>query len=173
MYYLFLLIKEYSFSLYCMSGCMLSYSVVSNPLRPHGLQPARLLCPWDFPGKNIGVSCCFSLHEIVPTQGSNLGLLHCKQILYNLSRQGNEPPFILRSAFIIKTYSSPYIMNLRVFVESGFWPLNAWRFVRCACYHPSVIKVCFLWRLFLKTVRWVILPLHLKYDAECQQRFYL
>ena len=25
-------------------------------LRPHGLQPARLLCPWNSPGKNIGVS---------------------------------------------------------------------------------------------------------------------
>ena len=34
-------------------GC----SVVFNSLRPHGLQPARLLCPWDFPGKNTGVGC--------------------------------------------------------------------------------------------------------------------
>ena len=31
-------------------------SVVSNTLRPHGLQPTRLLCPWSSPGKNIGVS---------------------------------------------------------------------------------------------------------------------
>ena len=29
-----------------------SCSVVSDSLRPHGLQPARLLCPWDFLGKN-------------------------------------------------------------------------------------------------------------------------
>ena len=28
--------------------CMLSHSVVSDYLRPHGLQPARLLCPWGF-----------------------------------------------------------------------------------------------------------------------------
>ena len=34
-----------------------SYSVVSDSLRPHGLQPARFLCPWDFPGKNTGVGC--------------------------------------------------------------------------------------------------------------------
>ena len=26
-------------------------------LQPHGLQPTRLLCPWDFPGKNTGVGC--------------------------------------------------------------------------------------------------------------------
>ena len=51
------------------------YSVVSNSLRPHGLWPARLLCPWDFLGKNIGVGCHSLLHEIFPTQGSNPGLL--------------------------------------------------------------------------------------------------
>ena len=28
-----------------------------DSLWPHGLQPARLLCPWDFPSKNTGVSC--------------------------------------------------------------------------------------------------------------------
>ena len=34
-----------------------SLSVVSNSLRPHGLQPTRLLCPWDFPGESTGVGC--------------------------------------------------------------------------------------------------------------------
>ena len=32
-------------------------AAVSNSLRPHGLQPTRLLCPWDFPGKSTGVGC--------------------------------------------------------------------------------------------------------------------
>ena len=32
-----------------------SRSVVSDPQRPHGLQPTRLLCPWGFPGKSAGV----------------------------------------------------------------------------------------------------------------------
>jgi len=31
----------------------------------------RLLCPWDFPGKNTGVSCHFFLQGIFPTQRSN------------------------------------------------------------------------------------------------------
>ena len=44
-------------------------------LRPHGLQPARLLCPWDSPGKNTGVGCHALLHGIFPTQGSDLCLL--------------------------------------------------------------------------------------------------
>ena len=34
-----------------------SCSVVSNPQQPHGLQPTRLLHPWDFPGKSTGVGC--------------------------------------------------------------------------------------------------------------------
>ena len=34
-----------------------SRSVVSDCQRPHGLQPTRLLCPWDFPGKRTGVGC--------------------------------------------------------------------------------------------------------------------
>ena len=51
-----------------------------NSLRHHGLQPTRLLCPWDFPGKDTGVGCHFLLQGIFPTQGSNLGLLHCRQI---------------------------------------------------------------------------------------------
>ena len=44
-------------------------------LRPHGLQPTRLLCRWDSPGKNIGVDCHALLQGIFPTEGSNLRLL--------------------------------------------------------------------------------------------------
>ena len=66
-----------------------SHSVVSDSSRPHGLQPTRLLHPWDFPGKNTGVGCHFLLQEIFPTQGLNLGLLHCRQTFYHLSHQGS------------------------------------------------------------------------------------
>ena len=64
-------------------------SVVSNSLQPHGLWPARLLCPWNFPGKNTGVGCHSLLQGIFPTQGSNPGLLHYRQILYYPSHQGS------------------------------------------------------------------------------------
>ena len=50
-------------------------SVVSNSLWPHGMRPARLLYPWDFPGKNTGVGCHFLLQGILLTQGSNPHLL--------------------------------------------------------------------------------------------------
>ena len=39
-----------------------SRSVVSDSWRPHGLQPTRLLHPWDFPGKSTGVGCHCLLH---------------------------------------------------------------------------------------------------------------
>ena len=43
----------------------------------------RLLCPWDFPGKNTGVGCHSLFQGIFPTQGSNLCLLLGRQILYH------------------------------------------------------------------------------------------
>ena len=62
------------------SKCVL---VMSCPLQSHGLQPTRLLCPWDSPGKNTGVDCHFLFQGIFSTQGSIAGLLHCRQILYH------------------------------------------------------------------------------------------
>ena len=37
---------------------------MSDSLQPHRLQPARLLCPWDSPGKNTGAGCHFLLYHI-------------------------------------------------------------------------------------------------------------
>ena len=51
---------------------------------------ARLLSPWDFPGKNTGVGCLFLLQEIFPIQGLKLSLPHCRQTLYRLSHQGSK-----------------------------------------------------------------------------------
>ena len=67
-----------------------SHSVTPDSLRPHGLQPARLLCPWDSPGKNTGVACHCCLQGIFLTQGSNPVLLHYRQILYSLIHKGSS-----------------------------------------------------------------------------------
>ena len=45
--------------------------VVSDSLRPQGLQPTRLLCPWDFPGKSTGVGCHCLLHDICYCYSNN------------------------------------------------------------------------------------------------------
>ena len=44
-----------------------SHSVVSYSLRPHALQPTRLLCPWDFSGKSTRVGCHCLLRSIQQT----------------------------------------------------------------------------------------------------------
>ena len=46
-------------------------SVLSDSLQPYRLQPTRLLCPWDSPGKNTGVGCHALLQRIFLTPGSN------------------------------------------------------------------------------------------------------
>ena len=83
----------------CACVCV-SRSVMSHSLRPQGLYPARLLCPWDSPGTNTGVGCHSLLQEIFPAQRLNLGLLHYRQILYRLSHQGSpmiKQPKVLMS----------------------------------------------------------------------------
>ena len=67
---------------------------MSDSLQTHGLQPTRLLCPWHFPCKNTGVGCHFLLQGIIPTQGSNPGLLLGRQILYHCATWG--APGLLR-----------------------------------------------------------------------------
>ena len=72
---------------------------MSNSLWPHGLHQARLLCPWDFPGKNTGVGCQFFLQGIFPTQGSNLHHLNWQADSLPLSHQGSPMLYFL-SCFI-------------------------------------------------------------------------
>ena len=87
-----------------------SCSVVSDSLRPHGLYS-----PWNSPGQNTGVGSLSLLQDIFPTQGSNPGLLHCRQILYQLSHKGS-PRIVKWIAYLFSSGSS--------------WPRN-WTRVSC------------------------------------------
>ena len=62
-----------------------SHSTVSDCFQPHGLYS-----PWNSPGQNTGMESHSFLQGIFPTQGLNPGLPHCKEILYQLSHQGNS-----------------------------------------------------------------------------------
>ena len=61
-----------------------SRSVMSDSLWPHGLYR-----PWNSPGQDTVVGSLSLLQGIFPTEGSNPGLLHCRQILYQLSHKGS------------------------------------------------------------------------------------
>jgi len=99
----------------------ISCSVVSYSLQPHGLlQPTRLLCPWNSSGKNTGVGSHFLLKGIFPTQGSNLGFLHCRWFLYQL---GNPVYCICMGLFCstdlyVYFYASTIIfLNFLLYIE--------------------------------------------------------
>jgi len=107
MRYLPTMSQEILFVVSCMHGCQVA-SVVSESLRPHGLLPTQLLCPWNSPGKNTGVGCHALLQGIFPTQGSNpcllwlLQLLHCRQILYRWATR--EAPYRILPVRILLSY---------------------------------------------------------------------
>ena len=62
------------------------------------LQADSLLSEPPGKSKNTGVGSLFLLQGIFPTQESNWGLLHCRQILYKLSYQGNPHIFSPRNS---------------------------------------------------------------------------
>ena len=105
----------------------ISGSVVSDSLWPYGLQPTRLLCPWDSPGKNTGVGSHFLLQGIFLTQGSNLGLLYCRQSLPCLSHQGR--PEKLEAAFFGSwpfPPSSKHIISISAFAIASTFFSDLW-----------------------------------------------
>ena len=129
---------------------LFSHSVVSDSLQAHGLYPTRLLCPWDFPGKNIGGCCHFLLQGIFLTQGSNPCLLHWQADSLPLSHQGSpylllpygkpiwttttNPHVKLHKEFPLMTTSGPILVSLsclvfafrlsRVEITFEFWALG-------------------------------------------------
>ena len=74
---------------------------------PRGLEPTRLLCPWDSPGKNTGVGCHLLLQVIFPTQGSSPGLTHYRQIVYHLSHLGSQIRTLHPQSLIAGLYNRP------------------------------------------------------------------
>ena len=126
--------------------------VLSNSLRPHGLWPTRLLCPWDFLGKNTGVCCHALLQGIFPTQGWNQNLLHCGQILYHWAILGSLYAYgypIVLAPFVEKMLMLSPLNCLCTFVEnllinclcmclSGYFPLI---YFYLLWYHTILITV--------------------------------
>ena len=94
-------------------GVYVRRSVMSDSLPPQGLQPTRLICPWNSSGKNTGVGCHFLLQGIFLTQGLNLGLQYCRQIPYRLSHQETQ------RRGRVKTQA-----NLQTFLKRGKRPLT-------------------------------------------------
>ena len=98
-----------------------SHSVVSDPQRPHGLQPSRLLYPWDFPGRSTGVGYHCLLQHITlqlasPIRKKNKQLPTCLQPMKN----HNSPPQAL--SFLQKRSPSPLFTDQPMFQQSLLVP---------------------------------------------------
>ena len=63
-----------------------SHLILCNPM---DCSPPGSSVHGDSPGKNTEVVCHALLQGLFPSQGSNPGLPHCRQILYHLSHQGS------------------------------------------------------------------------------------
>ena len=99
---------------------------MSDSSRLHGLQPTRLLCPWDFPGKSTGVGChcirwpkywSFSFNSSPSNEYSGLisfrmdwlDLLAVQRTLKSLLQHHSSKASILQcSTFFVVQLSDPY-----------------------------------------------------------------
>ena len=101
---------------------------MSNSLWPYGLEPARLLCPWGFPGKNTGAGCPFLLQGIFPTRGTHISWVSCigRLILYHWA---TRKPVLINTLLEILLCPSVYLQgsaSAQVFLLwcSGQWLLT-------------------------------------------------
>ena len=74
-------------------------------VQPQSLRLHGLYSPWNYPVQNTRVRSLSLLPGILPTKGSNPGLLHCKQILYQLSHKGS-PRILEWIAYLFSSGSS-------------------------------------------------------------------
>ena len=89
---------------------------------------AKLLCPWNFPDKNTGVGSHSLLQGIFPTQGSNPGLLHCRQTLYHV-----KPPRLthfniaMHNALgVTSRFHKAPTSYLACFTSKATWVIKGW-----------------------------------------------
>ena len=81
-----------------------SRSVVFNSSRAHGL------CgPWNSPGQNTGVGSLSLLQGIFPTQRSNPGIPHCRQIFYQLRHKGSPYMSVQFSRSVVSNSLRPHM----------------------------------------------------------------
>ena len=121
------LIPSPAASAFCSHSCACMLNPFSRVwlFGPHGMLPARFLCPWDFPDKNTRAGCHFLLHGIFLTQGLNLrllNLLHRRQSLYLLSLLGSPCSLLLPFFSVPTTFSCLIkLRQLKITGEMLYW----------------------------------------------------
>ena len=89
----------------CVCACVCLVAQLCTTLwDPMDCSPPGSSACGDSLGKNTGVGCDALLQKEIPTQGSNPGLLYCRQILYRLSHQGSSSHVCTYMYLYIHTY---------------------------------------------------------------------
>ena len=125
----------------------------------YSLWPCGLYSPWNSPGQNTGVGNLSLLEGIFPIQVSNPGILHCRQILYQLSHKGSEAEVSEAEINISPWSISPW----HFFFFSGSsvslkLSLDIWRFLVHVLLKPSLKdfghNLASMWNKFNCMVVW-------------------
>ena len=129
--------------------------MVSDSLQPHGLQPTRFLCPWNFPGKNTRVGCHFLLQGIFLSQGLNSYLLCLcigRRILYHYTTRETPPPptfvcvcvcvCVKHSSLVVVANGLSHSMACGIFPDQGsnLYPLHC----KADSYHWTTREVPYI-----------------------------
>ena len=130
---------------------------MSDSLWPHGLEPARLLCPWDSPGENTGVGCHALLQGLFPAHISCISCSAGRFFTYMLSSV-----ILLCSAWDFCLRTVIRNMSLGNFISHN------------TCFHtleehspmPSIIECLFLFVFFLLFSNCSRLRLHLDISLD-------
>ena len=107
------------------------------------------LCPWNSPGKNTGVCCHFLLWGIFLTQGSNLGLSHCRQIAYHLSHQGSS--MVTIDSLLLSWLSRDFFSNFPRY----WWK---WKSLSCVWLFVTPMDYTVYGILQARILEWVTFP---------------
>ena len=134
-----------------------SHSITSDCLWHHGLYS-----PWNSPGQNTGLGSLSILQWIFPTQKSNWGLLHRRQILYQLSYMGSLRREIL-AKYLLLTFLWSEWCSRHITLENNYSTfLGDWCF-------PLLCHLIALWRVSRSVMSDSVTP----WTVACQASLYM
>ena len=139
---------------------------MSDSVRPHGLQPSRLLCPWDSPGKNTGVGCHFLL-QYMKVESESEVTQSCPTLSdpMDCSLPGSSIHGIFQArvlecgaiAFSLSTTSDPcYFYSMDTMLQKTFYPPNK----LCILNNKMLEPYCLLF------IRRSLFPMRVSYQPE-------
>ena len=107
-------------------------SVLSFSQRPHGLQPIRLLRPWDFPGKSTGLGHQCLLCQMVTTTVYNTSAVSQKDKPIVFSQSPNSLPTSIPKSMWIHIFTCLYTSIQRTTVQKSskvktLMSINRWK----------------------------------------------